>query len=86
MLYRIFTENLNTEKIADIVNKYFEGYTLLNGVGYWQGEKENCLIIEIITNNKSDIDKIELIAYAIKKLNHQQAILIQQVNCEANLV
>jgi len=84
-LYRIFTEHKNSDKIVEIVNKYFEGYTLLNGIGYWQGVPEQSLVIEIIGTEK-DAARVELVAYEIKKANVQEAVLIQETNVAGQLV
>jgi len=84
-VYRIYTENVNREDIIRIVGEHFEGFTLLNGVGYWQGTPEQSLVIEIIGTEK-DSANVELVAYKIKKNNHQQAVLVQETNITANLV
>lgn len=76
MLYRILTENKNLAKIEKLINTYFEGYTLIKGKGYWKLQKENSLIIEIETS--SDDDKIKELAKAIKKLNKQEAVMVQR--------
>ena len=77
MLYRIFTENKNLETIEKIVSKYYEGFTLVKGQGYWRLQKENSLIIEIVTD---DTDKlISDLALEIKKANKQEAVLIQKI-------
>ena len=77
MLYRIFTENKNHKEIEKIVSKYFEGFTLIKSEGYWRLQKENSLIIEIVTD---DTDKlINDMAGEIKKANNQEAVLIQKI-------
>jgi len=84
-LYRIFTEHKNTEHITKIVGRYFKGFTLLNGVGFWQGVPERSLVIEII-GTEADASKVELVAYQIKKANTQEAVLIQETNVASQLV
>ena len=77
MLYRIFTENKNHKEIEKIVSKYFEGFTLIKSEGYWRLQKENSLIIEIVTD---DTDKlINDLAGEIKETNNQEAVLIQKI-------
>ncbi len=84
-VYRIYTENINRDNVVQIVGEHFEGFTLLDGVGYWQGTPEQSLVIEIIGTEK-DAANVELVAYKIKKNNHQQAVLIQEADVTANLV
>jgi len=84
-LYRIFTEHKNTEHVTKIVGRYFKGFTLLNGIGYWQGMPEQSLVVEII-GTESDRAAIEAIAYEIKKANAQEAVLIQETNIASQLV
>ena len=77
MLYRIFTENKNQEELEKLATKYFEGFTIVKGEGFWRLQKENSLIIEIVTEEpKARINKL---AQDIKKINKQEAVLIQQI-------
>lgn len=77
MLYRIITEDKNSNEIEKIVNKFYPGFTLIKGKGYWRLQKEKTLIIEIITD--SEDTKINRIAKEIKKANSQEAVLIQRI-------
>jgi uncharacterized membrane-anchored protein YitT (DUF2179 family) len=77
MLYRIFTENKNHAEIEKIINKYYDGYTLIKGEGFWRLQKENSLIIEIVTEDNES--KVNAIAKEIKIANNQEAVLIQRI-------
>lgn len=77
MLYRIFTEDKNKHQIEAIVNKYYPGFTLYKGEGFWRLQKEKSLIIEIITEEHET--KINKIAKEIKKVNKQEAVLVQKI-------
>ena len=77
MLYRIFTENKNLKEIEAIVSKYYEGFTLLKSEGFWRLQKENSLIIEIVTDDSDKL--IEDMAKEIKTANNQEAVLIQKI-------
>lgn len=83
MLYRICTENTNYDEILKIIYGYFDGFTVLTGTGYWKGGKEHCLIIEITTDN---VNAIEKVAYAIKKANKQESVLIETIPCECKFL
>ena len=87
MLHRIYTEDINQENIKKIVNEYYPGYTLLVGTGYWQGKPEDCLIIEIVTDD-IDIHKynIKAIAAEIKQINKQDSVLIQSLHNTQELI
>ena len=84
MLYRIFTENKNKKAIEKIINKYYEGYTLYKAEGFWRLQKENSLIVEIITEDHAT--KINKIAKEIKAKNKQQAILVQKIKNQQWLI
>ncbi len=86
MLYRICTENKNTDGITSIVDKYFEGFTLLSGFGFWHGILENSLTIEIYSDAFCAKNNINEIAEQIKELNSQEAVLVQEIKCKAHLV
>ena len=77
MLYRIFTEDLNQGKIEKIVTDHYPGFTIYKAEGFWRAQKENSLIIEIVT--ESNDAKVNAIAKAIKEENDQQAVLVQKI-------
>ncbi len=77
MLYRVFTENTNSEKIKDIVSRYFDGYTVLYGEGCFRLEKENAIIIEIVCERQDK--RITRMAQDIKTHNKQGSVLIQRM-------
>ncbi len=77
MLYRICTEDINQGKIEKIVSKSYPGFTIIKGEGFWESQKEESLIIEIVTGNDDGI--INDIANKIKKVNNQDAILVQKI-------
>lgn len=77
MLYRIYTENKPETKqgCIDIVSAQFDGFTVFEGIGYWQGKAENCLVFEVDTNY--DIGTVRIVAQAIKEYNEQECVLIE---------
>lgn len=67
-----------TGKVAlvDIVqemNKHFEGYTIFETRGMWQGKGENSVVIEVITE---DIQQVFAIRDILKERLEQQSILL----------
>jgi hypothetical protein len=86
MLYRILTEDINqlkTEKTIELVSKFFNGFTLIKGIGYWQGKPENCLIFEIQTDDKKDVFWL---ANQIKLQNNQESVLVQEIKSTAKFI
>ena len=94
MVVRLFTENKNYSGVCKMVSGYFDGFTVIKAEGYWQGNAEHSLIIEIdIPAPKKPKDlvdvslsNIEHIVYAIKQLNKQDKILIQYIKAESKLL
>lgn len=88
MLYRLFTENKNYDQIKKLAGDLFDGFTIIKTDGVWQGESEHSLIIEIdISDNRPDVTpKIKVLCYQIKKLNQQDKVLVQKIDCESKLV
>lgn len=80
MLFRILTEKINSkstgqpQRTIDLVAKFFDGFTVLNGQGYWQGKPEDCIIFEIETDKK---DLVLWLANQIKMQNNQQSVLVE---------
>lgn len=85
-LHRIFTENKNYAAILDRLDKQFpDGYTIMQSNGAWQGKREKSLIIEIVSavpSIESDIDKL---CYWLKKVNEQDAVMVQVIEIESYL-
>ena len=84
MLYRIFTEDKNQSGIEGVVSKHFPGFTIYKAEGFWRLQKENTLVIEIITEDTDA--KINRVAQDIKLLNRQEAVLIQKVKNQQWLI
>ena len=64
MLYKLSigsnnkTKELESEKAIAIIAQQFQGFSALQGVGYWQGEEEKTLFVEIETTSKASIIKL----------------------------
>jgi len=87
-LYRICTEyrSASITRIKGLVGEHgFKGATFLQGVGLWEGNEEDSLIIEIVARDSQAVS-IGSLAAAIKKINHQEAVLIQSVPITSLLV
>jgi hypothetical protein len=86
MLYRLLTENKNYEQIKKLVCEYFDGTTIIKADGIWHGKSEHSLIIEISGAANYDMSAVSNLCFAIKKLNQQDKILVQRIECESKLV
>lgn len=84
-LYRICTENVNRSDIEKIVNVAFDGFTSIEGNGYWLGVREDALIIEIVAS-EHDAELVRATAKAIRIANKQQAVLVQTLDVESELI
>ena len=82
MLYKLSigsnnkTKELESKKAIAIISKQFQGFSALQGVGYWQGEEEKTLFVEIETASKASIVKLA------KKLCielEQQAVAVSRI-------
>ena len=86
-LYRVCTENKNYQDITKYLDEHFpNGYTIINANGAWQGVREKSLVIEIVGNISDTDDKIQKLAYWLKKYNSQQAVLVQIIDIEDWLI
>lgn len=71
--YRIYTERF--ENLAHLVSLYFNGATLLDAIGLWQGVSENSTVIEVI-GTRAIVDDILALAEDICSINNQSEVLI----------
>jgi len=77
MLYRIFTEDKNQQTVEQIISDFYPGFTINKAQGFWRLQKEDSLIIEIVTEDEDA--KINAIAKRIKAANEQEAVLVQKI-------
>jgi len=78
MLYRLFTEDVNRGDIEELTANEFPGFTVYKATGYWQGEAEQSLIIEIVADT-DQLERVKALAETIKVNNHQQAVLVETI-------
>lgn len=79
--YNLYTKE--KENLGDLTNKYFDGFTIFYGIGYWQNVKEKSAIIEIIGDKDYNTEiKIISLAYDIKLINDQKEVLITREKVE----
>lgn len=86
MQYRIFTENKNKKLVVDAVRRRFEGFTISEGLGYWQGSSEKTLIIDIDSLDDDNRLGVYKLAEEIKIHNKQEAVLLQIIGVKSILV
>lgn len=70
---------LELEKIENILNTVYNGYTIINAVGYWNGKKENTAVVEIV-----NIDVKDYVIEQLKKELLQDSILVTITNLNIN--
>lgn len=79
IVFTIYCGYQESEKIYDqiisLLNQNFEGYTVLNTTGYWFGEKEKALKIDII-GTVMDIEKVKDLCKEINTIANQEATLL----------
>lgn len=88
MIARIFTENKNYHDVVKLVRQSLPCATFIRAEGLWQGQTEKTLIIEIDCGTRPDEyrKRAEKIAWAVKKLNQQEKILVQWIECQSDLI
>lgn len=69
--FRIYTEDVNEARTAELLKVSFDGFTVIRTTGFWKGVPENAIIIEIFTDNET---LIRALCEAIKKNNKQEAV------------
>lgn len=84
-VFRIYTEDVNRDAIAQICSGKLPAFTLIPARGIWQGTQENSLIIEVI-GKLSDRLAVEYTALAIKHANGQDAVLVTHSKLEGVLL
>ena len=82
-LYQIRTEDKNFNKIQELLNVAFDGYTINSCFGSWKRQLEASLVIEILTDDK---ELVYAVAEKIKELNDQESVLVIELPCDFDFV
>jgi hypothetical protein len=81
--HRILTEDIDRPLIVDILTKYFDSFTIVPQVGYFQGKEEKSLSIELIGASERDVLRA---SEEIRIANSQEAIIVFSVNGKSRLL
>lgn len=86
-IFRIVTENVNREGVEALLKERFSGFTILEARGHFKGADrwydEASLVIEIAGAGRA---QVESVACAIRELNQQEAVLIEEVPARSVLM
>jgi hypothetical protein len=84
--YRIYVEDCGSDSLNEVteaVGCYVEAYTVLRGVGCWEGCREDTFVIEIHSPTNNDLDaeitleaEITALALDLKHIFGQGAVLV----------
>ena len=83
MLYRIYTEDIDREMVLARTADHFDSFTVLEATGYWKGQPEKTVIIEILTDK---VDKVMLLAEIIREKNSQEAVLVVKLDGSSTMI
>ena len=81
--HRILTEDINRPLIVDILTKYFDSFTIVPQVGYWKGQAERSLSIELIGASEKDVLRA---SEEIRIANSQEAIIVFSITGKSRLL
>ncbi len=83
MIFKIYTEDKNEQGIVNLTSNVFSGFTLYKTKGYWQGQAENSIVIEVVSTEQ-DREKVVSLAKDIKELNKQESVLVNSYQEETS--
>jgi len=84
-VYRVYTENLNSRAVTEIIGRYFEGATITKAIGLdsrTQGASESAIVIEIITSKPDQLQRIAFMAQDIRTHNAQISVLVSRATVD----
>lgn len=69
-------ERADQVKVAHVVARFFQEFTMLPGIGYWEGCREESWIIEVASD---DSEKVRACARALALAFNQDAVGVAEV-------
>lgn len=86
-LYRIYVENvrdLNGNSLPEtLCASAFDCITCISAKGYWKGQPEESMVVEILTDDEAGVLKL---ADVLRNVLQQQAVLVTRTDTAAVLV
>lgn len=86
-MFRIVTENKNREGVEALLKERFSGFTIFEARGHFKGAEgwynESSLVIEIAGAGRAEMESA---ACAIRELNQQEAVLLEEVPARSLLL
>ena len=77
--YRIITEDLNRNKIIELICGYYSGFSITENTGFWDHEPEKSITVSIITaGSLKNLKIIQTIACQIRQLNKQKSVSVTE--------
>lgn len=70
------TKELEINKITDFLNKHFEGFTIVQSLGFWKSNPEKSAKVSIITNMEKS--KMESLGNELKSILEQESIILTE--------
>ena len=86
-LYCIYLEDLDVYRAASraAVAAQFEGFTVIKAQGYWRGQREDSVVIEIL-GTPEDAATVRALSLTLRDLNRQEAVPWTQRDVKGELV
>lgn len=82
-LFRIYTSDVNRRAVLRLAADKFESFTLHPATGFYRGQPEESLMIELVQVNEQDV---EALAQSIRQLNGQKSVLVMSLHADTQNV
>ena len=82
-VYRIYTEDVDRQAVIPVTSEAFENFTLHETIGYYRGEREDSIVLEIVDAEETDVQSL---AEKIRKLTGQKSVLIMCLSGRAKRI
>lgn len=82
-LFRIYTSDVNRRAVLRLAADKFESFTLHPATGFYRGQPEESLMIELVQVNEQGV---EALAHSIRELNGQKSVLVMSLHADTQNV
>ncbi len=77
-MFRIYCEDVNREKMLEILSKRLQDFTIIPAMGFYNGVREKSVVIEVFNAHKKTIE------YTCEDLTlglHQEIVVFTELSC-----
>lgn len=77
-MFRIYCEDVDRKRMEGILNLFLDNYTIIPAMGFYKGQREKSVVIDVFETTKSTVN---LICQELAQAFHQELVVYTEFPC-----